>query len=476
MRSFAIAIIITTICAPIIVNCQNENGPGKKFQHFMLPSYKKFQPIKTADERPAIENKKLEIPSTIAESSVENSKPETTIDNPHVTPSFSDSAYDIVESSILDSFLPFDSLYPDANDGTLNEDGFEDQEKVVDVFPGALPSDFEFNLEQFPYAIQSESDFELDDEQSPENVEYKVVEEEPITKESKDTKKIASKSSKKSVIDSSKSSSSESGETKEANDFWNEEFLRRFMWIMALPSSSQESVADEEPIAESIETLSEYDPKLDESRYDSSAESSFVSSTGWKFSDSDRKSTSDSGYASTTSKRSYSDYPDVDYLDVSDSSEKESIAISLPTSEWDYIPLPDADNDYHATEPMEPFIPTAESPFDSNQSVHTDFDEIKSIPAVDSSAKGIDAEKDETATPDTATAGNVPIIDKGENGERSVNQANNEDPTGPTSNQYIENHNDIEDNEIPHKGQPDKATRISLAGFLKKLFGFIPVV
>lgn len=470
--------IIITICAPIIVNCQNENGPVKKFQHFMLPSYKKFQPTKTADQRPAMESKKLEIPSTIAESSVENFEPETTIDNPHVTPSFSDSAYGTVESSMLDSFLPFDSLYPDANDGTLNEDGFEDQEKVVDVFPGALPSDFEFNLEQFPYAIHSESDFELDDQQSPENIEYEVVEEQPITKESKNTKKIASKSSKKSVIDSSKSSSSESDETKKANDFWDEEFLRRFMWIMALPESVQESEAGEKPFGESIETLSEYDPNSDERSYDSSAESSSVSSTGWKFSDSDHESTAYSGYDSTTSKRSYSDYPDVDYLDVYDSSEKESIADSLPTSEWEYIPLPDADKDYHATEPMEPFNPTTESPFDSNQSVHTDFDEIKSIPMVDSSAKAIDAEKDaiETATPDTVTADNVPIIDKDENNERSAHQANNEDPTGPTSNQYIENHNDIEDNEIPHKGQPDKAARISLAGFLKKIFGFIPAV
>lgn len=487
---FSVIVLFSAICAPIIVHSQSGNENGKKY----IPLHKKFQPPK-AELHLETDNVKEKKPKVSSQRVVEIDEPDTVADQATSTSTLANSELPSDYLTDFTSFIPFGSLYPEANDGTLDENGFEDQDKVVDVFPGALPSDFDFKYEQNPYFPHTKTVFD-DEEQSDEE----QLSEEDTDRESNDdsNKKPTIVNSYRSSRKSSKKSTSDSTTTK-IQKFWDEEFSKHFLALL-MHASSEPSQEKEDPIEVATKTEKSEDSKhvtspmkpnlkfvvIPTSSYDStkdlSSEKSISEYTSQDdvddessendnlkdFSSHDTE-TWDFGDASSEDASEYRSEFISDYSSNADDSANSEP--SEPTTEhpitFPLIPyesgfkLPSnvGDDFYYVTHPM---TATTENPLDENGATDVDFEEIDYVPI----------DKDELEISKT-TSEPTPKADDGDKEAKML--------PATTSTKHEDSQSDakhaknIEDNEIPHKDKPN-AKRISLAAFLKTLFDFIPVV
>lgn len=497
MRIFVIALCVA-ISVPVSIYSQNENGKGKK-NAFMNP-YKKFQPPKTESQpekdvkEQLNERTKTKIVPTSEQADAQDHQPKSDIDAGQ-SESQVVSPFDSTTEGqfFFTEFVPYDSLYPEVNDGTMNEDGFEDQEKVVDVFPGALPSDFEFDQEQIDYSFQP--GFGFDDEPTTENYDFPVAQEKSASEEENTTESPSERSSLSSA--SSFESSSEGSETKRANEFWDAEFLRRFMWIMARSSSDYESSGKSS--ADAI-TETELSPKarkesvssLKESSSDdwfthgSTSESTTHPNTNYESSRTDGKhsevvnseeATANEEIKSKTSEIEDGGHEDTITGDNSQHSDDEASAstefedktdtsdhrlgwpLEVSLEPFDFVPPPYAEDVYSTTEPM---TLATENPYDIAEPIANNFDKVVFIP--ESNEYHLSSSITTPSTLLTTTA--VPITQMD-----AMKTSDNEN-----DDQTDEYRKDGRDNEIPHRDQPEKVQRLSLAGFLKTIFSFMPMV
>lgn len=466
MKLFLVAICIA-ICAPLIANSQNVNTKPKKFPWEL---YKKFEPPKTEIQQDE-EKTKLKIPSPIFEHKADN-KPETVINEPKITSSSSDSTFEEDESLFLDSFLPFDSIYPDVNDGTLDDNGNEDQDKVVDVFHDALPADFEFHYEQFPLTFQSESESESEsDESQPGKIEYEIAEEKPITDHSKvdDKPIIAPTETKEPEL----SKTPEEIPHKEPAQF---EYVPDTSSYDSSESSNSDTFADWKDFHDEKGLPHIEHPKEDIPESDFAVEEIDSIKNG------DVQNPSFEGDTLVPTDYSELDYSDIEVLmpviensDFHDTDGKGFLTTERPLLETIEIPYFDDYEDYGVTTPMTAPNPTTESPLNTHH--ETGYSEAETVPFVESSEKTVVSDEEpviETPTSTTPHAESDAKIDSIKSLDNIEIDSAYEYQTVPMTN--ADEHNDIGSNEIPRDDQPKKAMRFSLATFLRSLFGSIPLI
>lgn len=472
MKLFLVAICIA-ICAPLIANSQNVNTKPKKFPSDL---YKKFQPPK-AEIQQDEEKTKLKNPSQTFEHKVFN-KPETVIDKPKITSSSIDSSSEEDDSLYLDGFLPFDSIYPDVNDGTLDKNGNEDQDKVVDVFHDALPTDFQYHFEQFPLTFQSESEseseFESDssfEESQPDNIKYEIAKEKPITDHSKvDDKPI------KTPI---KTTEPELPKTPE--EIPHKE-PTKFEYVPDTSSYDSSESSTSDTFAEWKDVHDEKGlPHIENSKEDI-PESDFAVEEIGGLKNKGVQNPSFEGDTLVPSDYSELDYSDIEVLmpeteksDFHDTDGEGFLTTERPPFETDDLPYFDDYEDYGVTEPMTPPNPTTESPLNAHH--ETVYDKAETVPFVESSEESVVSDEEPVIKPPTSTTphaksdAQIDFIKSLDNVE--IDSAY-EYQTEPMTN--ADEQNDIESNEIPHNDQPNNVMRFSLATFLRSLFGSIPLI
>lgn len=425
MKLFLVAICIT-ICAPLIANSQNVNKKPKKFSSDL---YKKFQPPKTEiqDE----EKTKLKNPSQTFENKKDD-KPEFVTDKPKITPSSSESTFEEDERWFSDSFFPFDSI----NDGTLYDNGNEDQDKVVDGFHDALSADFQFHYDQFPLSSDSESksEFESESDSKSDEIQTAIVpEERPIT----DHSKIDDGPIKTTV----KSSEPELPTT--PKEIPHEE-PTNFEYVPDTSSyaSSESSVSD---------TFSEWKDFHDEkgllhteNSKEEIPESDFSVEKIDSLKDEGVPNPSFEGDTLVPIESSERDYSDIEVLmpitknsGFHDTDGEGFLTTERPPFDTN-LEKPDYE-EYGITKPMTPTIPATESPLDTSYDV--------AVPFVESSEKVV-ASQEKPSTSTTPHAESDARVDSIES----------------------------EYNEIPRDDQPKKFMRFSLVTFLRSLFESIPLI
>lgn len=462
MKLFLVAICIA-ICAPLIANSQNVNKKPKKFPSDL---YKKFQPPKTEiqDE----EKTKLKNPSQTFENKKDD-KPEFVTDKPKITPSSSESTFEEDERWFSDSFFPFDSI----NDGTLDDNGNEDQDKVVDVFHDALSADFQFHYDQFPLSSDSESksefesesksesksefesEFESESDSKSDEIQTAIVPEgRPIT----DHSKIDDEPIKTTV----KSSEPELPTT--PKEIPHEE-PTNFEYVPDTSSyaSSESSVSD---------TFSEWKDFHDEkgllhteNSKEEIPESDFSVEKIDRLKDEGVPNPSFEGDTLVPIESSERDYSDIEVLmpitknsGFHDTDGEGFLTTERPPFDTN-LEKPDYE-EYGITKPMTPTIPATESPLDTSYDV--------AVPFVESSEKVVASqEKPSTSTtPHAESDARVDSIESEDNVEIDSAHEYQTEP-GTNSDEY---------NEIPRDDQPKKFMRFSLVTFLRSLFESIPLI